>query len=182
MLNHPVLAKRKLLHVAIWMKSHPGLRLPFCKVPGNYQTRGCSHRMWTQLSHKLITVGLLRRRRRHGKTQHTHTQDDCVPLWLHWDVFELVVLVPAGARGAGGGGGCWILANFWLVPCETKDKGFLKNDVVYSEVRFIFTSVAKLVLTEGWSPQVMLLWAAVANADRVARRDVSILWKLARCH
>lgn len=122
-------------------------------MPGNYQTQGCSYCMWTQLSQKLIRAGC------GGIMGKNPAQGDCIPLWLQWDVSELVVLTPTGSEG-------WGSAGFSLISDVILwDKGFLKNLVVYWKASLIFHFRSKDCLTGNWSPEVMLLWEAVTNTN-----------------
>lgn len=73
------------------VKSHPGCIRPSVKCQEIIKHEGALTACERSALEKLITVWLLRH---HGKN---NTQDNCVPLWLQRDVFELVVLAPVGA-------------------------------------------------------------------------------------
>lgn len=121
------------------------LPLPSCKVPGNDQTWGCSHRMRTQLSQKLITVGC------DGIMGKIDMRHNCIPLRLQVRCV-CTCLAPTGTQRCVSH---WILANFSLGLCETKYR-----IVVLTQRSHLFPFLSNDRPTEERSSDVRLLQEA----------------------
>lgn len=148
MLNHLTLAKRELLHVAIWAnKPDSGSHLSGgAKVSGNDQTSWCC--VWTQPAHELITGRFMT-----GKTTHRTIVSHYGCCWMCSNLFWH----PQGLKVGGGEGS----NEFLLIPVSdhVKPKIVLKD---FLKARFLFMPV-------WWVPEKRSLQVTMSIC-----RDVSI--------